>query len=155
MPLSNSILARLQYQHDTISELTEAFSEEQLKNRINPDKWSIFENMVHLCAYQPTFIKRIDLMLETDNPTFDRYVAENDSHFYECLRLSPKESISKISNERSIIIAKLQSLNKNQLARTGRHPKYGLFNISKWSEFFLLHEAHHLWTIMQLSFSIS
>ncbi|HLK30847.1 MAG TPA: DinB family protein [Puia sp.] len=154
MPLSDSILARLQYQYETISEITKNFSEEQLKQRINPDKWSIFENIVHLCAYQPTFIKRIDLILHMDSPTFERYVAENDNHFYECMQLSKEELLSKISRERSIIVSKLKNLEENQLSRTGRHPKYGLFSISKWTEFFLLHEAHHLWTIMQLSFSL-
>jgi hypothetical protein len=155
MPLSYSILARLQYQHETIAELTKPFSEAQLKMRINPDKWSMFENIVHLCAYQPTFIKRIDLMLQTESPVFERYVAENDNHFYECMQLSTEELISKINSERSIIIAKLKDIHDDQLKKTGRHPQYGLFTISKWTEFFLLHEAHHLWTIMQLSFSVS
>ena len=155
MPLSNSIFARLEYQHQTIAVLIKGFNEEQLKKRINPDKWSIFENIIHLCAYQPAFIKRIDLMTETDTPVFERYVAENDAHFNECMKLSLEEALSKINHERSLIISKLKNLDDNQLHRNGRHPKYGLFNISKWTEFFLLHEAHHLWVIMQLIFSLS
>ena len=155
MPLSYSIIARLQYQHQTISELTKNFSEEKLKQRINPDKWSPFENIVHLCAYQPTFIQRISLILKENNPLFERYVAENDSHFYECMKLSFAELISKINNERSIIFKKLQSLNDEQLRRAGKHPKYGALTIAQWADFFLLHEAHHLWAIIQLTFSVS
>ncbi|MBS1948923.1 MAG: DinB family protein [Bacteroidetes bacterium] len=155
MPLSESMLARLAYQHQTIAELTKGFSEDQLKKRVHPDKWSIFENISHLCAYQPLFLKRIRLMIETDTPVFERYVAESDEHFYECLKLSVPGAISKIDKERDIIIEKLKSLNGIQLNRSGRHPTYGLFNITTWTDFFLLHEAHHLWAILQLIFSIS
>lgn len=71
MPLSSSVLSRLQYQHHTISELTKNFTEEQLRLRVNPDKWSAFENIVHLVAYQPIFIERIELMLKEENPSLE------------------------------------------------------------------------------------
>ena len=155
MPLSNSILSRLQYQHQTIFELTKNFSEEQLKKRIIPGKWSAFENMVHLCAYQPTFISCIERMMEENNPSFERYIAEKDTLFYECLELSLAELFTKIINDREIIIIKLKLLSDEQLKRTGNHPKYGALSILQWSDFFLLHEAHHLWAIIQLVFSVS
>jgi hypothetical protein len=155
MPLSNSILARLQNQHETIAELTGGFSDLQLKKRINPDKWSIFENIAHLCAYQPAFAKRIEKIIAEESPSFERYVAENDSYFNECLRLSLEEMIAKIGSDRSTIITELNKLRDDQLMRTGRHPKYGSLSLYQWTDFFLLHEAHHLWTIMQLAFSLS
>ena len=71
MPLSDSILSRLQYQYKTIDELISDLSEEQIKQRINPDKWSTFENIVHLAAYQPTFIRRLNLMLNENEPLFE------------------------------------------------------------------------------------
>ena len=154
MPFSDSIMARLQYQHQTISELTKNFPEEQLKQRINPDKWSVFENIVHLCAYQPTFIRRIERMLKEDNPLFERYVAENDNLFYEYFKLSLPELTLNTNKDRSIIFSKLQGLTDIQLSHTGRHPKYGALNISQWADFFLLHEAHHLWTMALLCYSL-
>jgi len=72
MPLSESILARLQYQHYTINELIAGLTEEELKHPVNPGKWSAFDNVVHLAAYQPTFIKRINLMLNEQTPMFVR-----------------------------------------------------------------------------------
>jgi hypothetical protein len=154
MPLSSSILSRLQYQHQTISELTKNFTEEQLKQRINPDKWSAFENIAHLTAYQPTFIQRIELMVKEETPSFERYVAENDDLFYECTKLSLLQLVVKIDDDRAIIFSKLQSLSHEQLNRTGKHPKYGSLKIAQWADFFLLHEAHHLWAVMQLTYSI-
>ena len=154
MPLSASIIARLQYQHHSMAELSESFTEEQLKLRINADKWSAFENMVHLTAYQPTFIQRMELILHEENPSFERYVAENDDRFHEYLKLSLPALISHTNHDRSIIFNTLCSLTDEQLNRKGKHPKYGLLKTAQWADFFLLHEAHHLWAVMQLTCSI-
>ena len=147
MPLSPSVLARLQYQHQTIDELIAGMNEEELKHRVNPDKWSVFENMVHLAAYQPVFIQRIHLILNEHEPLFERYVAENDPVFHQYLQKSLKGLSDDISSARLSIVNSLKQLNEQQLNRSGRHKAYGLIRLSEWADFFLLHEAHHLWTI--------
>src|SRR5580658_7849867 len=103
MSLSNSIKARLRYQHQTIDELIEGISEEQLRIPVKADKWSAFENIVHLAAYQPTFIKRVNLMLETNQPLFERYKAENDPFFHEYLNKSLSRLLSDIAEKRLMI----------------------------------------------------
>jgi hypothetical protein len=45
----------------------------------------------------------------------------------------------------------LASLSFQQLHKTGRHPVYGLINVEGWTELFLLHEAHHFWTVAKLA----
>jgi hypothetical protein len=150
MPLSASILARVKYQHETVSELIEGFSESQLKQRGNPDKWSIFENIVHLASYQPSFISRLKLILEGNTPKFERYVAEKDPLFDEYLKKDLRELLEDVSANRAIIIKNLLNLNEDQLKMKGEHPKFGLMSVSQWADLFLLHEAHHLWTMEQL-----
>jgi hypothetical protein len=151
MSLSDSILSRLQYQYKTINELISGLTEEQLKQRINPDKWSAFENIVHLAAYQPTFISRLNLMLNENEPLFERYVAENDPVFYEYLKKPLSELLIDISTKRFAIINLLKNSDEQQLNRKSQHPVYGLITVAGWADFFLLHEAHHLWTIFQLT----
>jgi hypothetical protein len=150
MALSTSVISRLQYQHETVSELIGDFNEMQLKERLNPDKWSVFENITHLAAYQPTFIYRLGLMLEGQKPRFDRYVADNDPLFQEYLKKSLKDLLQDLSAKRVFITGRLINLTDDELKQTGYHPKLGHTPISKWTEFFLLHEAHHFFTIMQL-----
>jgi hypothetical protein len=151
MPLSESILARLQYQHKTIDELIDGFSEEQLKNRVNPDKWSAFDNIVHLTAYQPVFRERINLMLKENQPSFERYVADNDPVFHEYQKRSLTQLLETVSSDRVTLLNSLKKLNEDQLNRTGKHKMYGFIRLARWCDFFLLHEAHHLWTIFQLT----
>ena len=153
MLLSESILTRLQYQHKTIDELIDGLFEEELKTRANPEKWSAFENIVHLAAYQPIFIKRIHLMLDENEPLFERYVADNDPVFLQYKNKSLAELLETISIDRLIILDSAKKLNEEQLKRTGRHKAYGSITLARWFDVFLLHEAHHLWTIFQLTYA--
>jgi DinB superfamily len=178
MPLSVSIRTRLRHQQETISELIANLSEDQLKQRINPDKWSAFEHIAHLAAYQPVFIGRLERIRESNEaqgkqsgeggmhpnqseawegpPAFGRYVAEKDPLFPVYLEKTVPELLADIAFNRDRIAAIFVGVDDEGLSdgidllRTGRHPKYGLLTTVQWTEFFLLHEAHHLFTIFML-----
>lgn len=47
-------------------------------------------------------------------------------------------------------MARLQSLSDEDFERTGVHPKFGAMSLSLWLEFFLVHESHHLYVVLQL-----
>jgi len=151
MPLSSSVQARLKYQHETLNELTKGLTEEQLKERINPDKWSAFENIVHLAAYQPSFLQRLQLITHKNNPLFERYIADNDPVFHQYMAWSVKELLEDLSTQRFLINNHITNLGETTLRREGIHPLYGSFSINQWADFFLLHEAHHLFTIFMLT----
>ncbi len=150
MSLSISIITRLQHQHETISELIDGFTEMQLKQRIDPAKWSAFENIVHLAAYQPVFAGRIERIEKEHNPSFDRYAAEKDPLFPVYLEKPLGELILVIAADRASLAGRFAGMGEETLVRSGLHPKFGLLNMTQWAEFFLLHEAHHLFTLFQL-----
>jgi len=147
MSLSASILARLQCQHQTIHELISGLPEVRVRQRAQPDKWSAFENIAHLAAYQPVFLRRLERMRKETSPEFERYVAEKDPLFPAYLERSLPALLAEIGEKRSFIYSELTGMDEETLGRTGLHPRYGLFTIGQWAEFFLLHEAHHLYTV--------
>lgn len=151
MALSISVITRLQYQHETIQELIEGLTETQLKQHMLPDKWSAFEQIIHLAAYQPTFLSRLHRIEQEESPGFDRYVADNDPVFHACLQKPLLSMLDELSIQRFIITNHLTGLSDGVLARTGRHPKYGLLSMAEWTDFFLLHEAHHLFSLFMLT----
>jgi hypothetical protein len=51
---------------------------------------------------------------------------------------------------RATVMARLQSLSEEDFKRTGVHSKFGAMSLSLWLEFFLVHEAHHLYVVLQL-----
>jgi hypothetical protein len=150
MPLSASALSRLEFQHQTIRELIRNTTEPDLHRRVQPDKWSAFENIAHLAAYQPMFLARLKKMQEETDPEFSRYVAEQDPNFPPTLAMTLAQVLTDIDQQRTTLITTLTAMDDTTLARNGIHPKYGRFAIREWVEFFLLHEAHHLYTIFML-----
>ncbi|MCG2613098.1 DinB family protein [Terrimonas sp. NA20] len=151
MQMPSSISTRLQYQHKSLIELIDGLSDDQIRMQIFPGKWSIFENIVHLETYQHTFVHRVRQMLEGGNPSFDVYSAEGDPLFHEHVIKSSREIIQELLSVRKEISSGMLSFNETDLARTGNHPVYGSMHMIQWLNFFLLHEAHHLFTIFKLS----
>ena len=150
MALSTSITTRLEYQHKSFLDIIEGLSDEQIRWQIISGKWSIFENIVHLATYQHAFMKRLDQILSEERPQFQRYVAESDPLFYDnCSRVT-REIIQDLITTRREIIAKTFSLKDEELRRVGIHVAFGEMTVIMWLNFFLLHEAHHLFTIFKL-----
>ena len=154
MPLSSSIVTRLEYQHKSLLELIDHLADEHMRRQVIPGKWSIFENVVHLQTYQHAFLQRMKQIQTENNPAFSRYTAEADPLFHDnCLRTT-RDIIQDLVTTRRIIAAYVLALKDEGLNREGSHPVFGSMDIAHWMNFFLLHEAHHLFTIFKLTAEI-
>ncbi|CCH52644.1 hypothetical protein BN8_01658 [Fibrisoma limi BUZ 3] len=149
-----TILSRLTDQPDALDHLLFGLTEDQIRHRPQPDKWSIFENLAHLGRYQEVFSERIKQIQQEDTPTFERYVADEDAGFGEWTQLSLLSLVERLRGERAVLNAFLSILREEQLTRTGIHPVYGAMTVEGWAEFFLLHEAHHFFTILKIGGSL-
>jgi len=151
MPIPSSVSTRLQYQHKSLLDLIDGLSDEQIRRNVIPGKWSIFENIVHLQTYQHAFIYRIRRVLAEDNPPFDRYTAEADPLFLDNCTKSTREIMADMLTVRKEMSAEILTFSENDLKKTGTHPAFGRMDILQWLNFFLLHEAHHLFTVFKLA----
>lgn len=150
MQMPSSISTRLQYQHKSVMDIIDGLSDEQIRRQIITGKWSIFENIVHLQTYQHTFIKRVQQILGENNPSFERYSAENDFLFLDNCGKSTREVMQDLLSTRKEIASGMLSFQPADLVKTGIHPAFGQMTMIQWLNFFLLHEAHHLFTIFKL-----
>jgi uncharacterized damage-inducible protein DinB len=151
MHLQSSISTRLEYQHKSLLDLIEGLNDDQVRQQIVSGKWSIFENIVHLAIYQHVFLNRIEEIVKNDNPTFEKYSSDTDPYFHDNCTKSTHEIIHQLITTRRLMVARIFSLQADQLKRTGRHPTFGNMTIVQWIQFFVLHEAHHLFTIFKLA----
>jgi len=151
MQSASSITTRMQYQHKSLVDLIDGLTEEQLRRNILPGKWSIFENIVHLQTYQHTFCDRIKRMIAEDNPSFERYTAESDPAFLDNCHKSLREIMQDFIGLRKEMATRSKTYLEDFGDRTGTHPVFGPLTIGGWMNFFLLHEAHHLFTIFRLA----
>lgn len=151
MRVYRSLSDRLETQHEAIEIIISVINNERLFKRPQPDKWNIHDNIAHLAKYQPVFIDRINKILFIKKPLFERYRAEDDSEFKNWRTWNTIDLIKRLAIERQEIFKLITNLSETELSRIGIHSKYGQLNILQWTEFYLLHEAHHIFTIFQLA----
>ncbi|HXB31127.1 MAG TPA: DinB family protein [Puia sp.] len=149
------ISERFKTQHLSLTEVILHLDTFKLIKKPGSDKWSIRDNMAHLARYQKIFKERIEKIMLTDTPAFEPYKAENDTQFEKWMHQGPESLLIEINSDRKELIQKLESLTETELQKTGIHSSFGRLNILDWTEFFLLHEAHHLFTIFKLAHSDS
>jgi len=150
MPLSSSMVCRLQHQHFSVREIAGDIPDHILRLRVQPGKWSAFENIAHLTAYQPVFAERLERIDREASPAFERYVAENDPLFPGYLERSAASLFQQLAVDRARIQSLIETGGDSFLERTALHARYGRLTVKDWIEFFLLHESHHLYTIFAL-----
>ncbi len=152
--VNNSHASRLQrcetQLQDFLAEALRGVPVDSLSIAIVPGKWSAHENLAHLARYHQIFLERIDRILAEDAPIFGRYRAEDDPEWPSWASLPSQQVLVRLSGMRTKLMAKLRSLSESDFLRTGVHPKFGAMNLSLWLEFFLVHEAHHLYVVLGL-----
>jgi len=151
MGLSESTSARLATQLDPLLFLFGTANPDALRRRPSSGKWSAHENLAHLGRYHEVFLERLHRMLSEDRPQLGRYRAEDDSEAANWMAMPTDEVLRRIKSLRDELVGEIQQLSPEQLTRTGSHPVLGEMTIPVWIEFFLLHEAHHLYVAMMRS----
>ena len=154
LSVSNSNASRLQrcetQLQDFLSVTLNGIPMETLNAKPVPGKWSAREQLAHLARYHEIFLQRIDRILSEQAPEFSRYRAEDDPEWPAWANLPAPQLLVRISSVRAKLMARLRSLNEEDFERTGVHPKFRAMSLSIWLEFFLVHEAHHLYAVLQL-----
>lgn len=146
--LDEGTLRRLTTQLEVVPMLLAGARPEQVEARPASGKWSARENLAHLARHHAVFLERLGRILEEDTPNLGRYSAEEDPAWPEWSALALEEIRARLLSLRAEIIGLLRRLSPEQSARSGIHPVLGEMPLPRWVEFFLLHEAHHLYITM-------
>lgn len=149
--LNDSQVVRLQNQFETVLTAFAARPETELRNRPIPDKWSAFEQLAHIGRYTDVFREqRLTVILRDPEPGFGRYKAEDDSGFTDWTALDKDTLVRRFQTQRQQLMNILMSLSEAEVSRKAAHPLFGKLDITGWTEFFLLHESHHLFAMFKL-----
>lgn len=135
---------------DFLAVTLDGVSIDTLSANVVPGKWSAHEQLAHLARYHQIFLQRIERILAEQAPEFPRYRAEDDPEWPAWAGLPTPQLLARISSMRANLMARLRSLSEEDFEHTGVHPKFGAMSLSLWLEFFLVHEAHHLYAVLQL-----
>lgn len=146
--MNENTLRRLETQLEVISVLLAGANPQSIAARPVSGQWSARENLAHLARYHAVFLGRIRRIMEEDRPDLGRYRAEQDPAWPEWSGLSLEEILARLKVLRAEVVGLVRGLSDEENNRTGVHPLLGEMSVSRWMEFFLLHEAHHLYVVM-------
>ena len=148
-PLNPPSFLRLRTQLDSLNFILRDASQQTIERTPPSGKWSARENLAHLARYHEVFLERLERILKEKNPQFSRYRAEDDPQWPEWSTLPATEVLARLRSLRTELINRVHHLSADQAARTGTHPTFGKMTVPEWIDFFLLHEAHHLYIVVQ------
>ncbi len=94
-------------------------------------------------------MERLERIVREERPLLGAYRAEQDPEWPSWTRLSFDEALERLRERRRRLIAWANSLSGDQADRVGIHPLLGPMDVGQWLEFFLVHEAHHLYFVMR------
>jgi phytoene dehydrogenase-like protein len=146
--IPGSLLTRLETQLDALGLVLARTTPAALDARPAPGEWSARENLAHLARHHAVFLERFRRLVAEDRPALGRYRAEEDPEWPAWMALPLPEVLERLRALRAELIALVRSLSPAESARTGLHPTFGEMDAAGWLEFFLLHEAHHLYTAL-------
>lgn len=149
MALSASIITRLQTQHLDLRKILADVSTEALHKK-QDQSWSMYEHLIHLAVYQPRFIHRLNDIVQNQASVFSAYDTKKDPLFQEYQQLEVMDIWDRIQERREDLISIAEALTDAQLSKTGTHALYGSMSVGDWIDFFLLHEAHHMYRMLML-----
>jgi hypothetical protein len=148
MALPESLGVRLATQIESLKLVLGNGTQAALKTRPKSGKWSAHENLAHLVQHHRATMVRIRRILEEDRPQLPSYSAEKDPDWPALAAESTEEVRRQLLAERQEMIALTGGLSPEQCSRIGLHPAFGPMTLAQWLDFFLIHEAHHLYVIM-------
>ena len=146
--LAEALLGRLRSQLDALPVAVGEASEERLRRRPASGAWSAHENLAHLARHHEVMLERVDRILAEARPELPRYRAEEDPRWPEWAARSPGEVLRALRELRARLVARVEALSAEEAGRVGVHATFGPLPLSAWLEFFLLHEAHHLYVAL-------
>ena len=147
--LSQSARSRLATQLECLQVILGGRDAAAINRRPASGKWSAHENLAHLARIHEITLERIRRILSEERPQLPRYTAEDDPEWPQWTAMRTEDVLRRLSTLRDDLIQLVTRLSPEQLNRVGVHGGLGDMTIPEWIEFFLLHEAHHLYAAMQ------
>ena len=146
--LAESLRSRLAHQLDALALVLRDAEPADLEWRPPDGRWSARENLAHAARHQEVLRERLERILAEERPRLPRYRAEDDPAWPGWAALPLDEVLARLRGARAALVDRLAGLSEAELARSAEHTAFGLMAVAQWVEFFLLHEAHHLYTAL-------
>ncbi len=150
-PLALPGLPLLEQTPILIEKMLSSANDEQMRWKPAADRWSISEVLAHLAdVEQVVFRKRIQMMLDSENPSLENY---DQNAAYAAGKYSggkPRERLRSFSHERDRSLSWLRYVPPVMISRTGQHSELGKVTIGNVLNAWASHDLGHVRQIAEL-----
>ncbi|MBK8304699.1 MAG: DinB family protein [Pyrinomonadaceae bacterium] len=121
-----------------------------LKRRPGPEKWSAYENAIHLSQSDVAFRARLDLILSTPEPFIEVIENSAEDEAGAMLEIDLDESLERYVRERAALVNRLKKLSPDEWQKTAVHEAFDHYSVFIMFRHLYVHEMHHAYLIEQL-----
>lgn len=146
--LDPGLTARLAHQLSSFRTRFAGADARDLRYAPTPGRWSALLNLAHVGRHHEIMLERLQRMLAEDAPSFPPYREADDAGWAAWESVSAEALWPRLSEARAALETWAAGLTPAQAARSGTHARFGPMDVAGWIEFFLVHEAHHLYVAM-------
>lgn len=129
---------------DTLKELIEGLTPQELTTPYNAPEWTIAQNVHHLADSHMNSFIRLKLILTEDNPLLKPYRQEAWATLADANHADVEVSLSLLRGLHARWVQIFESLTDEQWARTGIHPEAGTMTPASLAETYADHCRAHL-----------
>jgi hypothetical protein len=123
---------------------------EILKRRPSMEKWSAYENAIHLSQSDASFRARLDLILSTPEPFIEVIENSPEDEAGAMLDIDLDESLDRYAQERAALAERLKTLSPDEWQKTAVHEAFDHYSVFIMFRHLFLHEMLHAYRIEQL-----
>jgi uncharacterized damage-inducible protein DinB len=132
-----------------LHELIAGADDDELTRAGPEGSWGVVEVLCHLRDWERIYVRRIQRMIEEDDPTFETiddslWPIDRDYHAQ-----NPREVLENFAEHRSKLVNLLEDLSVSDWALEGHAPRQGRVTIGWYAEHIRDHDIEHLKQIRQ------
>ncbi len=148
------LIHRLTEQAVDVDGFVNGLSDEQLKERPQPDDWTLHELVVHLAMRQDIFVDRVARMLVEEKPPVRSYKEDTVTDRERLLEELVHHRLRGYQEQRKNLIGLLSSLDDQQWQLEALHPTARHYTVERCVESFMWFEASVLREMFELFFGV-
>lgn len=132
---------------DALEVWPDVLRREDVHERPNPTTWSPLEYACHVRDVCRVFVRRLNLMLEEESPTFDNWDQDKTAIDDSYAEQDPATVSDELVEAGLTMAAGLDAVPDDAWSRLGRRSDGATFTIDSFARYFLHDVEHHLWDV--------
>jgi hypothetical protein len=119
--------------------------ETSVRSRPTPDRWSTLEYAAHVRDVYDLFLRRLRLMLDTDDPMFANWDQDETAVTSRYDLQDPATVSVELRAAAGDLADAFESVEGDQWARPGRRSDGATFTVDSFARYLIHDPVHHLW----------